>query len=69
MKSNVHLETRRLTVSIENMLKHVDKAWEQTSPLLDVWKSYANELWFLGLAVTLMALLVPLTLSVGLLLG
>lgn len=69
MKSNIHMETNRLTASIDDLLKHVDFAWEQTSPLLNTWKSYANQLWLLGLSVTLMTLLVPLTLSIGMLLG
>lgn len=69
MKNSIHVETHRLSESIDNMLKHVDDAWEQTSPLLDEWKSYANQLWFLGLSATLMTLLVPLTLSIGMLLG
>lgn len=69
MKNSIHVETHRLSESIDNMLKHVDDAWEQTSPLLHEWKSYANQLWFLGLSATLMTLLVPLTLSIGMLLG
>lgn len=69
MKSIIHTETNRLTASIDDLLKHVDFAWEQTSPLLNTWKSYANQLWLLGLSVTLMTLLVPLTLSIGMLLG
>lgn len=69
MKTSIQLATRRLTLAINNMLAHVDRAWEQTVPFLNHLKHTSNLIWILGFLTTLVTLIISLILSGGLFLG